>query len=550
MRPRTRPSLRQRLDELFQPYAGDLTQPRGSLWLDLFIVGSILASCVAIAIEHLADAETNPGLHHAMLVAEAVFTVVFSVEYVLRWYASQNRLRHPFTLFAIIDLLAILPSVLMFAHILGGGAEFLALRAVRVLRVLRLLRLLRLLKVFRHGYAMYRLLVSIRIWVSAIIYHYHLERLARLLLITVVAWVAGSNALYISEALSSDGAEDVGYAVKYGRNYWGVLIFLISGMDAEEPLSLTARVIVTALLLIGTCLVAVFTGEVVSILVLSQHRRGKMRLKPPGLKLAEHVVILGRNEHLEQLIQQINAALGGKHYILVACEGAESIPATGSDADRRCFVVDGDPSRDDVLDAANIEAARRVIVLADQRHRDSHSHQDNVSLMHALASIARHREVPLVVELQEPESLRYAESITSADCLVSRHFGEKLMSQAVLNPGVTTIYDELMNFSGQSNEFYRVVIPGDLVGKTFREVQEYFLDHDEEVILPVGVESGSAKRAYTAFELCVAGEGGEASLKDYVLTGRDRLIVIAYERPSFDTSKPEEAWQGNELPRR
>ena len=50
------------------------------------------------------------------------------------------------------------------------------------------------------------------------------------------------------------------------------------------------------------------------------------------LKVSEHIVILGRNEHLEQLILQINAALGGRHYVLVVCEGADSIPVTGTDA--------------------------------------------------------------------------------------------------------------------------------------------------------------------------------------------------------------------------
>lgn len=107
-----------------------------------------------------------------------------------------------------------------------------------------------------------------------------------------------------------------------------------------------------------------------------------------------------------------------------------------------------------------------------------------------------------------------------------------------------------MNFSGKTNEFYRVVVPANLVGKTFRELQEYFLDFDEEAVLPVGVERGGLARAYSDFRLCVADENGEAALPDYVLTAEDRLIVCSLERPSFDTRKPEEAWQGDELPRR
>ena len=549
LRPRPRPNLRERLDELFQPYRGDPSQPRVVLYVDIAIVVCILASCAVVGIEHFTDPEAHPGLHHVMLIAETVFTLLFTVEYGLRWYAAQKRLQFPFSIHALIDLLAILPSLLMLAHVFGGGgAEFLMLRAVRVLRILRLLRLLRLLKIFRHGYAVYRLAVSIRIWGSALVFQYHLHRLARLLLLASVAWVAGANALYLSETVSADPTGH--YVSSYWNSYWGVLVFLISGMDAPEPDSLGARVIVTLLLIVGIILVAVFTGEVVSILVRTAERRGRMALKPPGLKLAEHIVILGRNQHLEKLVHQIFAAFGKRHYILVVSDDAESIPSTGPETHRRVFALAGDPSRDDVLDAANIEDARRVIVLADDRQNGTARERDNVSLMHALATISRHRTIPLVVELEEPESLRYAASLHTADCLVSQHFGEKLMSQAVLNAGVTEIYDELMTFSPQTNEFYRVSVPKDLLGKTFREAQEYFLDHDEEAILPVGVELDGLARAYSDFRLCVGDETGTAHLPDHLLSTDDRLIVCAFERPSFDTRKPEDAWQGDELPRR
>lgn len=124
------------------------------------------------------------------------------------------------------------------------------------------------------------------------------------------------------------------------------------------------------------------------------------------------------------------------------------------------------------------------------------------------------------------------------------------MSQAVLNAGVTEIYDELMTFSAHTNELYRVSIPKDLVGKTFREAQEYFLDHDDEAVLPVGIDPDGQTRAYSDFRLCVGDETGTTPLADHVLSTNDRLIVCAFERPSFDARNPEDAWQGDELPRR
>jgi voltage-gated potassium channel len=546
LRPKTRPNLRQRLDELLQPYRGDPSQPRTGLWVDVTLVLAILASCTAVVVEHLTDAATYPLLHQTLLLAEAAFTVLFTVEYLVRWYASPNRWRHPFTVHALIDLIAILPSILMFAHVLGVGSEFLVLRTVRLLRTLRLLRLLRLLRILRHGYSIYRLAVIVRIWATAIVYQYRLGRVARLLLLSMLAWVAGANVLHLIERVSENPLHPSPYASDYWETYWGVIVFIISGMDAPEPVSLGARVVVTTLLVAGICIVAVFTGEVVSILVRTEQRRGRMALKPPGLKLAEHVVILGRNDHLEKIIHQIHSAFGGRHYILVVCEDAETLPSPGPVTHRRVFALQGNPARDDVLDAANIEDARRVIVLSGDAGKATPSERDDVAMMHALAAVARNRTIPLVVELQEPESLRYASSIKTADCLVSRHFGEMLMSQSVHNGGVAEIYDELMTFSADTSEFYRVRVPSQLVGKTFRQAQEFFLDLDTESIVPVGIDGPDA-HAYRDFRLCVADGTGRASLADHVLTGSDQLIVCAFDRPSFDAGKPEMAW--HEIPR-
>jgi voltage-gated potassium channel len=546
LRPKTRPNLRQRLDELLQPYRGNPSQPRTGLWIDVTLVLAILASCAAVVVEHLTDAAAHPLLHQILLVAEATFTVLFTLEYLLRWYASPNRWRYPFTVHALIDLIAILPSILMFAHVMGIGSEFLVLRTVRLLRTLRLLRMLRLLRILRHGYSIYRLAVIIRIWTTAIVYQYRLGRVARLLLLSVLAWVAGANALHLIERVSENPTHPSPYASDYWETYWGVIVFIISGMDAPEPVSLGARVVVTTLLVAGICIVAVFTGEVVSILVRTEQRRGRMALKPPGLRLAEHIVILGRNDHLEKIIHQIHRAFGGRHYILVVCEEAETLPSPGPLTHRRVFALQGNPARDDVLDAANIEDARRVIVLSGDVGKVTPSERDDVALMHALAAVARNRAIPLVVELQEPESLRYASSIKTADCLVSRHFGEMLMSQSVHNGGVAEIYDELMTFSADTSEFYRVRVPSQLVGRTFRQAQEFFLDLDTESIVPVGID-GPGAHAYRDFRLCVADGTGRASLADHVLTDSDHLIVCAFDRPSFDMGKPEMAW--HEIPR-
>lgn len=85
--------------------------------------------------------------HLIFHVIEIVTVTLFIIDYLLRWFTADFRLGkgkmsfliYPFTGWAIIDLLSILPAL----HVLGDS--------FKVLRLARLLRILRLLKIFRYS---------------------------------------------------------------------------------------------------------------------------------------------------------------------------------------------------------------------------------------------------------------------------------------------------------------------------------------------------------------------------------------------------------------
>jgi len=524
---------------------------RAGFWVDVFLVVSIVASLVAVVAELLISTEAHPVLHTVLRIAEIVFTAVFTVEYLLRWYADPKRWGYPFGKWAIIDLIAILPSLLVFVHVFGFGSEFLALRTVRILRMMRLARLLRLLRLWHGGYQIVQMLSVAKTWIFAVIDRYRLRRIASIFAIVFMAWVAGANALYLTERYGADPENRGPYLEghegqhkdkqsewdAYLDAYWWVDIYLVSGFDAPTPVTWAARVAVTTLLLGGVLVTAVFESEVTTAYIMSASRRGKMALMPPRLPLSEHVVILGRNEHLDRIIAEVYAAKRGRYYTLVVCEDAESIPSPGKPIHARVFALAGNPAKDDVLTKAHIESARLVIVLSEGGDKLAPADRDNVTLMHALAVVARNKKIPIVIDLVDPESLKYASPIERADCVVSRNYGEMLMAQAVHHGGIPEIFENLTTFSTGNSGFYRVKVPPYLVGRTFRQAQEYFVDLDTEAILPVGID-GPGPRSFEEFRLGVADETGKVSLANHVLLASDWLIVCSLDVPSFDTGLP------------
>ena len=106
---------------------------------DIVLIVAILASVLAVMIE--SDVNLPADIRQRLQRAETVFTILFTVEYLLRIFIAPKPLRYMFSFFGIIDLLAILPSYLMFFF--PEASYLLVIRMLRVMRVFRIFKLLR-----------------------------------------------------------------------------------------------------------------------------------------------------------------------------------------------------------------------------------------------------------------------------------------------------------------------------------------------------------------------------------------------------------------------
>lgn len=87
-------------------------------------------------------------------IAEWCFTILFTIEYLLRLWLSRRPIRYATSFFGIIDLLACLPTYF--------GYFFASAQGFAVVRVLRLLRVFRVLKMVNHLKGAHALLQGLR----------------------------------------------------------------------------------------------------------------------------------------------------------------------------------------------------------------------------------------------------------------------------------------------------------------------------------------------------------------------------------------------------
>jgi voltage-gated potassium channel len=117
--------LRQKIGFYFE----DIETPTGKA-INLLITGFVLLSSAIFV------AETYPIssiLRAGLDTLDSIILGFFAIEFLLRFWCSENKIRYFFSLYALIDLIAILPFLL-------GSADIRFIRIFRWFRILRLIR--------------------------------------------------------------------------------------------------------------------------------------------------------------------------------------------------------------------------------------------------------------------------------------------------------------------------------------------------------------------------------------------------------------------------
>lgn len=202
---------------------------------DLLLIVAIVASVIVVMLD------SDPWLHvdHARVLyaIEWGFTLMFTVEYVMRLVVVRRPLRYALSWWGIIDLLSILPTYL---SVLFPGSQ--TLLVVRILRMLRLFRILKLTHYVEESGLLMRALWGGR---------------RKILLFTVtlltIAMIFGAL-MYVIE-----GPENGFVTIPTGM-YWAVVSMATVGYGDIVPHTPLGRLVASALILIGYSIIAVPTG--------------------------------------------------------------------------------------------------------------------------------------------------------------------------------------------------------------------------------------------------------------------------------------------------
>ena len=204
---------------------------------DLFLIAAIVLSIIVVMLDSVDSIWAEYS--HILSIIEWVFTILFSLEYILRLLIVKQAQKFVFSFYGIIDLLSCLPAyIALFAT---GGAGLIVIRALRLLRLFRVLKLTRYVNA---GTLIAEALKSSRYKIGIFLY-------------TVVMVIIVIGALMYFIEGEASGFDSIPRSM-----YWVVVTITTVGYGDIAPQTTTGQFIASIVMIMGYAIIAVPTGIV------------------------------------------------------------------------------------------------------------------------------------------------------------------------------------------------------------------------------------------------------------------------------------------------
>ncbi len=225
-------TLKSRLHEII--FEADT--PAGKRFDEVLFV-SIICSVLTVILESVGSIRASYGVYLNLI--EWFFTILFTIEYLLRLYCVGQPLRYATSFFGIVDLLAIIPT---YVSILIPGSQSLI-----VIRTLRLLRTFRVFKL--RAYLSEAKIISTALQASS-------KKISVFISAVLTIVIIIGSLMYVVEG-ESHGFTSIPTSI-----YWAIVTLTTVGYGDISPQTPVGKMLASLVMLIGYSIIAVPTGIV------------------------------------------------------------------------------------------------------------------------------------------------------------------------------------------------------------------------------------------------------------------------------------------------
>lgn len=224
--------------------------PSGKLF-DVILLIVILLSVLVTMCESVEEIRRDyPRLLDG---AEWAFTVLFTIEYVVRIICARRPLKYIFSFYGVVDLLAILPTYIIALPAFAGGPNVQRLAVIRAIRLLRTFRIFKLAHMLSEASAL-----RAAIWASR-------AKVAVFLSTVLISVVIVGSAMHLIEGGRVDGENPQGtpgFESIPSSMYWAIVTMTTVGYGDISPVTPLGKTLAAGMMMLGYCLIIIPTGIV------------------------------------------------------------------------------------------------------------------------------------------------------------------------------------------------------------------------------------------------------------------------------------------------
>lgn len=213
------------------------TETKAGKNFDLILLVLIVLSILIVLVESVPEWRVNygEGLH----VFEWCFTILFTIEYLLRVIVSPHPWKYIKSFWGIIDLISILPTFLSLLPFIQG---YQSLRVVRAMRLLRIFRILRLSRFTSESQALAHSLKASYYKIMVFLYF------------VVMMIIIAGTLMYVIEG-GEHGFDSIPASI-----YWAIVTVTTVGFGDITPYTDIGKFLASIMMILGYAIIAVPTG--------------------------------------------------------------------------------------------------------------------------------------------------------------------------------------------------------------------------------------------------------------------------------------------------
>jgi voltage-gated potassium channel len=213
------------------------TNTKAGKMFDVILLWTIIGSVIVVMLDSVEYFHTN--YHFILYLLEWLFTILFTIEYILRIYSTPKKSTYILSFWGVIDFLSILPT---YFSIVFVGYQYLL-----IVRILRLLRIFRILKLTRFNVEAQMLITALKLSMYKITFFFSFV----LTLVTLMGTL-----MYVIEG-GEHGFNSIPQSI-----YWAIITLTTVGYGDIVPTTVMGKFLASFIMISGYAIIAVPTGIV------------------------------------------------------------------------------------------------------------------------------------------------------------------------------------------------------------------------------------------------------------------------------------------------